>query len=62
MWLWLLVILSPFIILAIIEELIEFFVNRYVLGPADWEGKLKFFVRKTISWIQKKLKKETSTS
>jgi hypothetical protein len=60
MWLILQVIILSIVILAIFEELIEFFVNRYALGPAAWEGKLKNFYQKIRNWLKKKLKKEPS--
>lgn len=59
---WLLYFILPFLILAILEELIEFFVNRYALGPAPWEGKLKHFFANQLAWLKKKFKKEPSVS
>lgn len=61
MWLLLLIIILPLLILAIVEELKEFFVNRYVLGPASWEGKVRVFFHKVVDWMKKKLKKVSST-
>lgn len=58
----LLYFILPFLILFILEELIEFFVNRFALGPAPWEGKLKRFMKNQIAWLKKKLKIEPSVS
>jgi hypothetical protein len=62
MWQWILVIVIPLFILAILEEIKEFFVNRYVLGPAVWEGKVKRAAWKSIQWLKKKLKRETTAN
>lgn len=60
MWSLLILILLPFFILVIIEESIEFFVNRYVLGPAKWEGRVKIFFQDAVAWAKRKLKKAPS--
>lgn len=62
MWEWILVIVIPILVLIVIEEGKEFFVNRYVLGPAPWEGKVKRYAQKGVYWVRKKLKKSTSTN
>lgn len=60
MWLLILVFILSILILAIVEEMKEFFVNRYVLGPAAWEDRLKEFLQKQMSWAKTKLRKEPS--
>lgn len=57
MWPLFLLIVIPFLLLALIEEVIEFLVNRYALGPAAWEGKVKVFFQSKYRWIRKKFMK-----
>ncbi|WP_449622836.1 hypothetical protein [Robertmurraya sp. Marseille-Q9965] len=51
MWPWLIIVLVVILILAIIEETIQFFLNRYTFGPAQWESKLKKLLKK---WSRKR--------
>ncbi|GIN60911.1 hypothetical protein J27TS8_09040 [Robertmurraya siralis] len=60
MWTWILVIMILFLILVLFEELIEFLVNRFILGPASWEGKIKRFLHSLIGWFKRKGKRPFS--
>ncbi|MGG0716883.1 hypothetical protein ABE096_04685 [Robertmurraya massiliosenegalensis] len=60
MWTWLTIMIVVFIVLVFLEELIEFLVNRIVLGPAPWEGKLKSFFDRVIEWFKRKVKRHPS--
>lgn len=60
MWLLLLIVFLSFLLLVIVEESIEFFVNRYALGPAPWEGKVRAYYKKLLHWLKGKLNKEAS--
>jgi len=60
LWLWVWFVILPFLILAILEEMIEFFVQRYMLGPAEWEGKLKDIFARSYSGLKKKLRLKQS--
>ncbi|MEQ2525575.1 hypothetical protein WMO40_02590 [Bacillaceae bacterium CLA-AA-H227] len=51
MWPWIVIILVAFLILAILEETTQFFVNRYTFGPAPWESKLKKLLKR---WTRKR--------
>lgn len=55
MWFWIFILIVPFIILLIFEEMIEFFVNRYAQGPAAWEGKWKEFVKNKVNQLKERL-------
>lgn len=61
MWPVIFILILPFLIIAILEELKEFFVNRYVLGPAAWEGKLKVFLQGKMIWLKKRFRKSQET-
>ncbi|MBT2689312.1 hypothetical protein J7I93_14055 [Bacillus sp. ISL-47] len=41
MWFWILIISIPIIILAILEETIQFIVNRKIFGKSEKQFKLK---------------------
>ncbi|MFE8702018.1 hypothetical protein ACFYKX_15585 [Cytobacillus sp. FJAT-54145] len=49
MWQWILIILAPFIVLALVEETVQGSVHRYVNGPSKLELKMKVYAKKLIT-------------
>lgn len=60
MWTWLTIVIVVFLVLVFLEELKEFLVNRIVLGPAQWEGKLKRLFHRVIEYFKRKIKRQPS--
>jgi hypothetical protein len=58
MWFWILVISIPIIILAILEETIQFLVNRKVFGKSD----TPVLVKEKLNHIKNKLMYKKSHS